>query len=636
MVTRIPRHSSYRRRPPRSPLVLIALPTLVALLVALLAPAVAAQTSSSVTDPSTTTVQLGSAASAFFHLVSPSSSPVWVSLSLCTPPSAFASSTNSSALPIKLGTALYLSNSSFISTPGPDNTRDPADGNPDTPRLDTSSGATAKLSHGYANATLDGAADGGVWIGVFAPDSAALLGDGDNASATAGEWVFELHVSSGIAPYVVEETAGFRLGDTDSTTVLLSTANYTAAASDTPADDDAVDAAAAPDWQVVVAPTEPHAFALGRSQCAVRAAMQRAVGRASASATTRGYGCGTRTQFVVDGLEPGTNYTAWLVANETRAGGAAGGENQTRVWDPSFFATKAGDSCRLVYGIDVCPSVAYSVPAPRSLDTPSLVDFFNSTLSASLANFSRTLSTFPCDSRDHGLYSIVSTCDDCLDAYRTFLCATTLPRCTDAPPSTILNDSSAAIARDDELATWFVPQQFETALVRDDPAASRTPLFGPANLSSTFPSLFNASYPATAANAKAESPFPYSEVPPCLDVCYLVEARCPPFLGWKCPRGTVGDLDGGTASAAYGVTRDVPKGERQADDLERSTLGARAADRFGNVFCNALDSDLVQAAQFVPWTYSRSSAASTRPRPAALSLILLFSVLAAFGRLGHL
>ncbi|GAA5891476.1 hypothetical protein JCM8208_007295 [Rhodotorula glutinis] len=628
MVTRIPRHSSYRRRPPRSPpLNLIAISAFAALVLALVAPSVAAQTISSITDPSTTTVQLSSAASAFFHLSSPSSSPIWVSLSLCSPPSAFASSANTSALPSKLGTTLYLSNSSAIQAPGPDHTRDPDDGNPDTPRLDASTGATAKLSHGFANSSLGGAADGGVWIGVFAPDSAALLDGVDNASATAGEWVFELQVSSGtpLAPYAVEAAAGFRLGDTDSSTVLLSTANYSAAASDAPA---------APDWQVLVAPTEPHAFALGRSQCAVRAAMQRAVGRANASATTRGYGGGTRTQFVVDGLEPGTNYTAWLVANETMAGGAAGGENQTRVWDPSFFATKNGDSCRLVYGIDACPSVAYSVPAPRSLDTPSLVDFFNSTLSASLANFSRTLTTFPCGSRDNGLYSIVSTCDDCREAYRNFLCATTLPRCTDAPPSTAVNDSSVTLARDDELATWRVPQQFETALVRDDPAASRTPLFGPANLSSTFPSLFNASYPATAANARAESPFPYSEVPPCLDVCYLVEARCPPFLGWRCPRGTVADLDGGTASAAYGVTREVPKGERQADDLGRSTLGARAADRFGNVFCNALDSDLVQAAQFVPWSYSRSSAPVARLPPARLSLVLLVPLSAALGWLG--
>ncbi|GAA5839185.1 hypothetical protein JCM9279_002620 [Rhodotorula babjevae] len=636
MVTRIPRLASYRRRPPRSPLVvLISSAVLLALVLALLAPGIAAQSSSSISDPSTTTVQLGSAASAFFHLASPSSSPIWVSLSLCSPPSAFASSTSTSTLPYKLGTALYLSNSSSIQAPGPDNVRDPDDGDPDTPRLDASSGATAKLSHGLASATLDGAADGGLWLGVVAPDSAALLDGVDNATATAGDWVFELQVSSGtpLAPYVAEAAAGLRLGDTNLSTVLLTTANYSAAASDKPAD---ADAAAAPGWQVLVAPTEPHAFALGRSQCAVRAAMQRAVGRANASATTRGYGGGTRTQFVVDGLEPATNYTAWLVANETMDGGAAGGENQTRVWDPSFFATKSGDSCRLVFDIDACPSVAYSIPAPRSLDTPTLVNFFNSTLSASLANFSRTLTTFPCGSKDNGLYSIVSTCDDCLEAYRDWQCATTLPRCTDAPSSTALNDSSAAIARDDELASWFVPQQFETTLVRDDPAASRTPLFGPASLSSTFPSLFNLSFPPTAAHAQAESPFPYSEVPPCLDVCFLVEARCPPFLGWRCPRGTADDVDGGTGSAAYGVTRTVPKGEQQADDLSRSSLGARAADRFGNVFCNALDSDLVQAAQFVPWTYSRSSAAAPRALPRRLLLLALSTLSAALGWLGLL
>lgn len=243
-----------------------------------------------------------------------------------------------------------------------------------------------------------------------------------------------------------------------------------------------------------------------------------------------------------------------------------------------------GDSCRLVYDIEACPSVAYSVPAPRSLDTASLVSFFNSTLSASLANFSRTLTTFPCGSKDMGLYSIVSTCDDCLDAYRTFLCSTTLPRCTTRRPprhstTRVVPSSLRGTSRAGPSRTSSRPRSV------GDPAASRTPLLGPTALGATFPSLFNASYPATAAHAQAESPFPYAEVPPCLDVCYLVEARCPPFLGWTCPRGKVDDLYGGTGSAAYGVTREVPRAERQAGDLDRSTLDLRAADRFGNVLC---------------------------------------------------
>ncbi|BGP43190.1 stretch-activated cation channel mid1 [Rhodotorula kratochvilovae] len=560
----------YRRRPPRA-----ASPTLItssllpAVLLVLLAASVTAQTASTISDPSTTTITLGSAASAFFHLALPASSPVWVSLSLCSPPPSL-STNDSFALPSALGTALFLSNSSAIQAPGPANTAG-ADGNDGILQLDDATGASAALVFGYANATLDAGTDGGIWIGVLAPDAAALVDAQDGAS---GDWTFELQVSSGtpLAPYVADGAVGFRLGDSDATSALLSTANFTAAG----------EASAVPaGWSALVEPTQPHALALGRSRCALRNAAARTAGSVNVSATTRGYGGGTRTQFVLDGLERGTNYTAWLVSNETMPDG---GGTQTRVWDPLLFATKSGDSCRLVYDVEACPSVAYSVPSPLSLDTVSLVSFFNDALSASLANFSRTLTTFPCGSKSMGLYSIVSTCEDCYAAYRDWLCATTLPRCTDAPPDAALNDTSGAIAHASDLASWFIPEEFSTALVRDDPAASRTPLFGPANLSTTFPTLFNASYPPSPANTRAQSPFPYAEVPPCLDVCYLVEARCPPFLGWTCPRGSAGNLHGGTGSAAYGLTRDVPDGLRMAGDVEGSGLDARAGDRLGNVF----------------------------------------------------
>lgn len=337
MVTRIHRRQPYRRRRPWSLLpTFISLSAVTPLLLTLVASGVAAQTTSSITDPSTITIELVSAASAFFHLASPSSSPVWVSLSLCSPPPAFLSSFDGSAtLPYKLDKALFLSNTSAVTQPGPDNIRD-ADESltaAGSTRLDASTGAYSDLSRGYANATLESGADGGIWIGVFAPDTAALLedleggnGSGSGTDSSGGGWTFELQVSSGTAspPYVVEGAASFRLGDTDSSTALLTTANYTAAGDDTPAP---------PQWQALVAPTQPNAFALGRSHCAVRAAVGSAVGTANASATTRGYGGGTRTQFVVEGLAPGRNYTAWLVANET---------DQTRVWDPVHFATKSG------------------------------------------------------------------------------------------------------------------------------------------------------------------------------------------------------------------------------------------------------------------------------------------------------
>lgn len=189
---------------------------------------------------------------------------------------------------------------------------------------------------------------------------------------------------------------------------------------------------------------------------------------------------------------------------------------------------------------------------------------------------------------DMGAYSFISTCDDCRLAYRDWLCATAIPRCTDAPLNATLNtDASGGL--------WDVPSTPQLVLVRDTPAASRTPQFGPANLSTTFA-------------VDAGSPFPYSEVLPCTSLCELVAARCPPFLGWACPQ------PGGTGNGAYGVLHEVGTRDRDARDVaalttlqeERERQGEtapsrvdgtslRGQDRLGNVFCNSLGTDLTQA-----------------------------------------
>lgn len=231
-----------------------------------------------------------------------------------------------------------------------------------------------------------------------------------------------------------------------------------------------------------------------------------------------------------------------------------------------------GDNCRLVHSLDFCPDVAYSVPSPPTLSTSDLIDYYNTTLAPSLTAFARTLTTFPCNSSAHGSYSFVSTCDDCYSSYRTWLCATTMPRCTDAPSNASLTPSS------DDSTEWTIPIAYsQLPLLRDHPPTSRTPLFAPSNLSTTFPSLvLNSSVTATS-----QTPFPYAEVPPCLSVCTFVAARCPPFMGWSCPSGKDGG-GGGTGAAGYALAQDVEEQERMAGDVGGS-LSARAGNRRGDV-----------------------------------------------------
>ncbi|BGP19891.1 hypothetical protein JCM10213_008635 [Rhodosporidiobolus nylandii] len=599
MIPQIPHSPLYRRRPPR----LASLPTslLSCLLVALFASTAWGQSNTSTTTlsyGSITSLSLTTGQGQLFHLPATSSSFA-VSLSLCAQP-AVAGSNGSFSLPTYLDTVLYLSTDPTLSAPGPDDASPSSD-----------QGATSSLSSGWANVTSSSAPDG-VWIAVYAPKEEDVLSDNerDSGLSVAGEkWAFELEISAegGSAGWVFDRKAGLRVEDTDRTGVLLSTANYTTANQSS---------ASPPSWVPLIAEASPASPALSRSKCFVRTVQQaaaRAGRNTTKSETTRGYGGGMRSQFEVRGLEGGRNYTAWLMQNGTGDTG-----DETRVWQPVFFQTKSSDSCRLVHDLPFCPSVAYAVPSPPSLATSDLITYFNSSLSPSLAAFARTLTTFPCDVPEMGRYSVVSICADCYAAYRDWLCATTIPRCADAPANATLNDTTT-IETESGLATWYLPEETQTLLTRDDPFASRTPAFGPANLSATFPSLFNSSYPASSSNLASESPFPYAEVPPCTDTCNLVEARCPPFLGWSCPK--MGRWDGQTGLAGYGVTREVDDEDRVVGDVEHSSRKERAQDRWGNVFCNALYTDLTSAAQFVDYSQT-SGTPSSLPSPRSLLYVL--------------
>lgn len=217
------------------------------------------------------------------------------------------------------------------------------------------------------------------------------------------------------------------------------------------------------------------------------------------------------------------------------------------------------NNCRLLHDLAFCPGVAYSVPAPPAVSTPDIIKYYQSAVSTHLQNFSTVLSTYPCNNGTSGRYSFVAGCADCLSAYNNWACGVILPRCTDPPP---LSDTSPDL---------YTPQ---LVLNRPNPASSRTPSL--TNLSST-------------------AAFPYGEVPPCTTACTLVAATCPPLIGWSCPLKKA-------PTSAYGLTRALSKIEVMGGEQTGAGGGGfRAGDRFGNVFCNPIGSDLA---------YSRMGAAS--------------------------
>lgn len=317
------------RRPPRHPTA----PTWTALvcLVYGLTGAVLAQ-NQSLTSPSTTTITLGSAQSTFLSLPAPASFPLYISLSLCNIPASLAAN-DSFTLPVQLARSLYVSNSSSNPLPGPS-------ADPDATGVPRGSkGDSSALEYGYGNVTIRAANEGNLTISIYAPDANDLLEGGDGtwsdesilASPGSGgdrneQWTFELGLANGteMAPYWATGQPGFRLEDTDATSVLLAATNQSQS------------------YTPVLASTSDLALPLARSHCFLRRAMISNIAtppRIAESLTSRGYGPGERNQFLISDLARGTNFTAWLVENSTYSDGSS----QIRVYDPVFFATKESE-----------------------------------------------------------------------------------------------------------------------------------------------------------------------------------------------------------------------------------------------------------------------------------------------------
>ncbi|KAF5319632.1 hypothetical protein D9619_008854 [Psilocybe cf. subviscida] len=237
-------------------------------------------------------------------------------------------------------------------------------------------------------------------------------------------------------------------------------------------------------------------------------------------------GQGWRTQWLLDGLTPSTNYTAFVLQDTTRVSG------------PIYFATKSDTfACPLVHSLPYCPGVAYAVP----LDAPPAGSFgYNDTnlptglvapLVSYIANFTQVLTTFACG-RDW--YSPIMGCDDCQHEYRKWLCNASFTRCTERSVS----------------SSFSGPQEIFSAIA---PTPSGSPR--------------NQFLPQTDK--------PFDVLLPCLEQCNAMDRACPPFVGIQCP------TSGRNAAASYGV------GYIDGDDgtKDGGRTGA-AQDRYGNVWCN--------------------------------------------------
>lgn len=282
---------------------------------------------------------------------------------------------------------------------------------------------------------------------------------------------------------------------------------------------------------------------------------------------------GWRTQWLIDGLTPSTNYTAFILQDTTQVSGPIYFATKSS-WFLFFFFKKtiatyhffliANFKCPLVHSLPYCPGIAYTVPLPSPASggaqspytAANLPNQISNPLLSYMANFSTVLTTFACG-RDW--YSSLVGCDDCEREYRKWLCAISFTRCAEPSPgddgytSIRAAPTATGLAAAASKATTGGPQKVLSALVpvqtRDSP---RNPLL---------PSLGS----------------PYLMLQPCLEQCNQVDRACPPFVGFKCPTSRF------NGAYSYGVGyidgKDGDKGEG---------LTGSAQDRYGNVWCQLI------------------------------------------------
>jgi len=246
---------------------------------------------------------------------------------------------------------------------------------------------------------------------------------------------------------------------------------------------------------------------------------------------------GWRMQWLLEGLSPQTNYTAYVVENNTTLSG------------PMYFVTKSAIfACPIAAFLPYCPGVTYAVPLPASGSALSIYDNTNipsaisDTLLTYFSNFTIALTTQACG-RDY--YSPLQTCADCQRAYFRWLCSVSFPRCGEESPTTTTTSSSSGETSVD-IPTFTSALQAQTTS-----SSPRNPTFPSMNMS-------------------------YSVLLPCIETCQATDRACPNFLGFACPLARF------NANSSYGV------GYIDGADPDQQGLGVpgSAQDQWGNVWCN--------------------------------------------------
>ncbi|PWY98903.1 hypothetical protein BCV70DRAFT_201686 [Testicularia cyperi] len=543
-----------------------------------------ARTSTAVLDASVTPVALNdsiiarsnltlySQTGAFFNFTIPASRflnaedatvTLWTSVSLCSGTAIQAYNTsNSTVLDLLKMSAtearqatlvsLYVSDDDRFQRPGPANASSLSSSNIGF-ALGGWTSVETKVKQQRTNSSES------IWIGVWPPE--------DGRGVSSGTYEIQIVTSSFAKMESVDYTRRPRLDDTDNRGAIISSFNYTSPA---------------PNLTAIVLPTFgenslPDSEYFNSSFCAITDALSRTSIRVAQNDTKRGTLANARDdvrrQFSVSGLDAGTNYTFWL-AETTLINNDPSLGLTTTLFPSIKMRTKTTDHCRLVSDVPFCPNVAYSIPLSPDISTEAGLATIGDFVDPIFSNFSAMIDTFPCGDPDFGMYSYVQTCETCKQSYRDWLCAVSMPRCTDP-----LDD----------------PESQSRA------SQNGTDLTGaPTGLNiDLLPYIVNRNVNGSSASRQPYidtllQPGGYGELLPCIYTCYFVERTCPPMINWACPLWDI------TAQRDYGTFADSGvEGIGAAENGGAGKDGNRwggyqryvATDGFGNAYCNSMGVD---------------------------------------------
>ncbi|KAG7196169.1 stretch-activated cation channel mid1 [Scheffersomyces spartinae] len=304
-----------------------------------------------------------------------------------------------------------------------------------------------------------------LYLAVQAPENT-------NSSAT---WKYELGASQNGLVFQWDERDWSCLVDADDKSALIVTGNLTGIVDSNKPDESL--------FSVYLFPEsiQEELRLLNRSRCAVLSSDALQIPNAFTSSYTNRTGM-LQEQFFVDGLNDSTTYVAYVISNfATNSTGGA-------LYKPFAFETMSQGSCELIYDLDFCLQVAYSVASNSTLNatgTKQLYDIYAQNL---YTNFSKALQQVACNTTSTSVFSPVRTCEDCAESYKNWLCSIAIPRCTTVNHTEYML-REAGTGRNSFIKDTVVPET------------------------------------------------DYYEILPCLSMCYSMVRDCPAVFGFGCPSG---------------------------------------------------------------------------------------------------